>query len=493
MRIRESGGDALAGDIQPAGQSASLALRLTTPDPNCIKCHGTGRDASLEVVWDAAETCEHDWVMDEVEAKATENVRWQHVTGGASHSNRYSNLADPRAAVEGDRVFTRVPRGFCRKCGAWRGQLGLEPTPGLYVDHIVQVFREVRRVLRDDGTLWLNMGDSYTATQGGRQASVGELPKDGAARFVHSKAREREDVDVGGWSYRDNSVRTIPASDSGLKPKDLVGMPWRVAFALQAEGWWLRSDIVWAKPNPMPESITDRPTKAHEYVFLLTKNARYFYDAEAVRKQGVPKSESRYDYPFTAAPEGVELSRKRPAGNRDFDGGRNLRTVWTIPTQAYPEAHFATFPEALVEPCIKAGTSEKGCCGTCGAPWERILEKKPNTMNIRVRDAKKGILESKSGLFAAPHGASSEEIEAYGEETLGFTRTIGFRPTCEHEGEPIASVVLDPFAGSGTLGAVARSLGRSAILIEIKEQYVALARQRARTDLSTLDEFGAAP
>ncbi len=439
------------------------------PDPNCTKCHGTGRGASLEVVWDAAETCEHDWVMDEVKAEATENVRWQHVTGGASHSNRYSNLPDPRAAVEGDRVFTRVPRGFCRKCGAWRGQLGLEPTPSLYVDHIVQVFREMRRVLRDDGTLWLNMGDCYNSSNG------------------YSRAKD-------GW-FREGRIggSADKKKIDALKPKDLVGMPWRVAFALQADGWWLRSDIVWAKPNPMPESITDRPTKAHEYVFLLTKNARYFYDAEAVRKQGVPKSESRYDYPFTAAPEGVELSRKRPAGKRDFDGGRNLRTVWTIPTQAYPEAHFATFPEALVEPCIKAGTSEKGCCVTCGAAWERIVELSESYRKYLGKGWHDHEEDAAMGMGHQVRQLGSPQNRLRSETGIDFkdTRTVGFSRPCDHSGDPIPCIVLDPFAGSGTVGAVARSLGRSAILIEIKEQYVALARQRARTDLSTLDAFGA--
>ncbi len=371
------------------------------------------------------------------------------------------------------------------------------------------------------------------------QASVGELPKDGAARFVHSKAREREDVDVGGWSYRDNSVRTIPASDSGLKPKDLVGMPWRVAFALQAEGWWLRSDIVWAKPNPMPESVTDRPTKAHEYIFLMTKAPTYFYDSFAVR--GPPSSASlarirqpNFDNQTGGDKDyihGINPNRsvRKAVENFAKNPGRNLRTVWTmIPTQAYPEAHFATFPEALVEPCIKAGTSEKGCCVTCGTPWERVV------VLVRSKESGSGRAASKRQAKQWPkgwmvgkgaHGAihpdgrttqsdaedyrASADIRPKGKSVINSerndlndrwdvrlgptiaTRTIRFQPVCAHDGDPVACIILDPFAGSGTVGAVARSLGRSAILIEIKEQYVALARQRARTDLSTLDGFGA--
>src|SRR3990167_6397117 len=179
------------------------SFRKTEPNPNCPKCHGTGKDDSLTVIWDAKEGCGHEWVMESVTAEATANVRWQHTEGGAGAGNRFEKAA---RSADDDRIWTEVQRGFCTLCGAWRGQLGLEPTPDLYVQHIVQVFREVRRVLRDDGTLWLNMRDCYTATQGGRQASVGELPKDGAARFAYGKAHERNDVNVGGWSYRDNSV-----------------------------------------------------------------------------------------------------------------------------------------------------------------------------------------------------------------------------------------------------------------------------------------------
>jgi DNA modification methylase len=190
------------------------------------------------------------------------------------------------------------------------GQLGLEPTPDEYVANMVAVFSEVARVLRDDGTLWLNLGDSYAS---GSKGSGGP--------------NEKQDSNAG--SYYD-----IRKFNHGLKPKDLCGIPWRVAFALQADGWYLRSDIIWHKPNPMPESVTDRPTKAHEYLFLLSKQERYFYDAEAIRED-----KSRHG--------GGQL------GSPDF---RNKRTVWTIPSQPYSEAHFATFPEDLVKPCILAGS-----------------------------------------------------------------------------------------------------------------------------------------
>jgi DNA modification methylase len=212
-------------------------------------------------------------------------------------------------------------------------QLGLEQTPQEYIANLLGVFREVWRVLREDGTLWLNLGDSYATN-----VHTGSYGKNADHCSLNSIARTR-----------------IP---HGLKAKDLCGIPWRVAFALQADGWYLRSDIIWYKPNPMPESVTDRPTKAHEYLFLLTKQERYFYDAEAIRENsfceagsagtwngnrdfGLPNGQSRFGNPNLGG---------------SIDGFRNKRSVWTIPTQAYAEAHFATFPEDLIKPCILAGS-----------------------------------------------------------------------------------------------------------------------------------------
>jgi DNA modification methylase len=224
------------------------------------------------------------------------------------------------------------------------GQLGLEKTPEQHVAAMVEIFREVRRVLRGDGTLWLNYGDSY-ATQGGPR------------RYGSS------DNGTGrGDAPSDN--RYPPP---GLKPKDLVGMPWRVAFALQSDGWWLRSDIIWHKPNPMPESCTDRPTKSHEYMFLLAKSARYFYDADAVREAGCGYGSSEnFRCDKYSNNQAFDNSRdwrgtSKGGGRNSYDGsGRNLRDVWTIATKPYPSAHFATFPPKLIEPCIKAGCPEGG-------------------------------------------------------------------------------------------------------------------------------------
>jgi DNA modification methylase len=237
----------------------------------------------------------------------------------------------------------------CLKCGAKRidAQIGLEETPEQYVANMVEVFRGVWRVLCKDGTLWLNLGDSYAMSTKG------------------SSGKGEKQITNAGTLLADRKWR-IP---DRLKPKDLVGIPWRVAFALQADGWYLRSDIIWAKPNPMPESVTDRPTKAHEYLFLLSKNERYFYDAEAIRE---PQSEGTFERfgngkaPRQINPKARIADQRSVLSNAKYkqcapdailpDGCRNKRSVWTVPTTPYAEAHFATFPPDLIKPCILAGT-----------------------------------------------------------------------------------------------------------------------------------------
>lgn len=276
-------------------------------------------------------------------------------------------------------VVTSPPYWGLRDYGV-DGQLGLERTPDEYVAAMVDVFREVRRVLRRDGTLWLNLGDSYA----------------GGDRTTGRNDAVRQGKQTGGGF--EAGPRTKLGAITGLKPKDLVGIPWRVAFALQADGWYLRSDIIWSKPNPMPESVTDRPTKAHEYLFLLSKSASYHYDADAIRE---PWTDDRQGWSGDTRDRDELVRRRHDATFRQDGGltqkpttsGRNRRSVWTIATKPYPGAHFATFPEALVEPCILAGCPEGG-------------------------------------------------------------------------------VVLDPFAGTGTVGAVAQRLSRRAVLIDLNPDYL---------------------
>ena len=322
-------------------------------------------------------------------------------------------------------VVTSPPYWGLRDYGV-DGQIGLEDSPEAFVAAMVEVFREVRRVLRKDGTCWINLGDSYAASS--------------LSHHGRGKAGGPE------------NPRRVKAQ--GLKAKDLVGIPWRVALALQDDGWWLRSDVVWSKPNPMPESVTDRPARAHEYVFLLTRSPRYFYDAEAVRESSQSKTrqserslsfnrevaepdrpgqtysqhrKGRQPWPQGWATSGKhdarshnKKSKRRTVRPCDTRGGgqgtgemtypahgRNLRTVWEIATHPFPEAHFATFPPALVEPCIKAGC-------------------------------------------------------------------------------PSGGVVLDPFMGAGTVGLVATKLGRRYVGIELNPEYAAMAERRIQREAGLL-------
>jgi DNA modification methylase len=310
----------------------------------------------------------------------------------------------------------------------WIGSLGLEPTPEQYVVHVVEVMRKVRRVLKPEGTLWLNLGDCYIADggEGGRQGARGERAN---RRHTQSnlgvRVASKLKVSVSRLNGGDrNQAYTLRADEAGrqshhLKSKDLVGIPWRVAFALQADGWWLRSDIIWNKPNPMPESVRDRPTKAHEYLFLLSKSEVYFYDAVAIMEPTTGKAHPRGSGVNPKACTGKnELSgdrrlegfntRWRVKQNESFARStaglvqyRNKRSVWKIATRPFKGAHFATFPTDLVEPCILAG--------------------------------------SRAG-----------------------------------------DVVLDPFAGTGTVGLAALKHGRSFLGIELNPQYVIMAENRIR-------------
>lgn len=259
------------------------------------------------------------------------------------------------------------------------GQLGMERTPDEYVAGMVDVFRRARRVLKDDGTLWLNLGDSYISVGSGTQGADGAM----ATRRV-AQVRDRKSV---------HGTVERPPSVPGLPPKNLVGIPWRVAFALQADGWYLRSDIIWHKPNPMPESVTDRPTKAHEYLFLLTKAERYYYDAEAIREessestilraaQGTGTAVSSAQSKHRSVDGSDRASAKSTLFVRDFKKdaeGRNRRSVWTVATQPFSGAHFATFPPKLIEPCILAGSKRGdtvldpfGGAGTTGLVADRL-------------------------------------------------------------------------------------------------------------------------
>ncbi len=390
------------------------------------------------------------------------NQECQHQWGGELPGRRKRTEDDikdsaSKEATKSASAFNSTGGNFCSLCGVWKGSYGIEPSPELYVQHTIEILREIRRVLRKDGVCFWDCGDSYAGS-----GSPGGDYRNG--------------------NRGDDYLRPYNRKGGVLKPKDLCLIPFRVAIAAQEDGWWVRSVIIWSKPNPMPESVKDRPTKSHEYILMLTKSARYYWDSNAVREphqtwdernisaraltyRGKFEKDICEDYgsPRARVNRGYEPSFYNPAG-------RNLRSVWTFPTQPYPEAHFATYPEKLVEICVKAATPEVGCCSKCGEPWVRqrasdIGGTKGHSWHPHEDDLLTGNVKQQSG--------SDYETYQRGE-------TLGWQPQCKCNADKVQSIVLDPFAGSGTTLKVAAELNRRAIGYELSEEYCGLVVERNR-------------
>ncbi len=588
-----------------------------------------------DLIWGGQVDCEHEWIAKDDNAEGyTGRKRWQHGESRTSNPDGWST--DIRQ------------HGTCSLCGAWKGAYGLEPTPEMYVQHTIEILREIRRVLRNDGVVFWNIGDSYAGYWGDKYAhkpfgedrtpDASTPPHKASLPFAKSK---RIDRGSGRWGGGNS-----PASGV-LKPKDLCLIPFRVALEAQkpyqeftikelsdrawlagivdgegcigihhverddrgnhyhqfqpfisvgsidlplierivritrmngtrqkteagdvdrrginsrhanyewrvegtnaikiiedvfpnltikrnqakiayelAEchaphtgkghkvpaditayklklwqmikdcnqridievnlpdvpqhiepGWWVRSVIIWSKPNPMPESVTDRPTESHEYILMLTKNSRYYWDADAVREPAQDwgiRDRSNWSARVNAPLYGQKPNMGGENGNY-AETGRNIRSVWEFPTQPYPEAHFAVFPEKLPELCIKAATPEVGCCSKCGSPWERVTETKFIPQQD-VKDPAKLQKRSNKGMDSSNN---------WGDTPRGTTesKTLGWQPTCKCNADKVPSIVLDPFAGAGTTLWVAKKLNRKAVGYEISEEYCQLIIERIR-------------
>jgi DNA modification methylase len=471
MSVRILQGD--CRDVLRTMEAESVHMVCTSPPYWGLRDYGIP-----PVLWDDDPDCDHVW-GEQIAVNATNHTgkaRWNHTRNGRDEEQPIEKRVSW--------LRTNVKQGsFCQKCGAWLGSLGLEPTYQMFVDHMVEVFREVWRVLRPDGVVFLNLGDSYASGAG----KVGEHPGGGGTRVRAGSGMDgRGNLPIGvghrGRHQAHQSGKAAPRIEAmgpmtqpnrmpqpGLKPKDLCGIPWRVAFALQDAGWWLRQDIIWHKLNPMPESVTDRCTKAHEYVFLLSKSERYYWDQDAIKEEASANTHARLPNNGYKTPDGWDTSKgngghgsfhkegreagytgyqakkRMGGGNKSHKGTtayeegagehrtkaglvdysrkmaeagsgiknnesmdealavmpveRNKRSVWSVATAPFSEAHFATFPPALVEPCILAGCPKGG-------------------------------------------------------------------------------VVCDPFFGAGTVGLVADRLGRNCIGIDLNPSYVAMAKRR---------------
>ena len=333
------------------------------------------------------------------------------------------------------------------------GQLGLEKTPEEYVAKMVEVFAEVKRVLKKDGTLWLNLGSSYAGSGQGKNG-------DGSIGKLSEKQRSNKGTVVDEFRHGIGEIL-------GFKPKDLVPIPWMVAMALQKDGWYLRQDLIWHKPNPMPESVTDRCTKSHEYIFLLAKSQKYYFDNEAIKektsdsyegKRGKIKSRNKTQSAMMNRVFNIEYSPNML---------RNKRSVWTVTTKPFKGAHFATFPEDLILPCVLAGCPEF-MCKKCGKGREPIVKSDYQKREVEWHPEKYGN-NDESG---ARRGRMQPTGQVYNtSKIIGFTDcgcNVGFEP----------GTILDPFSGAGTVGVVCKKNNRNFIGIELNPKYIEMAEKR---------------
>lgn len=412
-------GDALA--VLPTLASSSVHVCVSSPPYWGLRDYGTA-------TWGGGDpACDHAAPDD---AGATDKP----TAGQRTHAGRH---AGPE----------------CRRCGATRtdAQIGIERTPEAYVENLVAVFREVRRILHPTGTLWLNLADSYASSPPGCKGVSRSSRLAGIASGAY-----RDRLAAGCGTQSDKS--RLP----GIKQKDLIGIPWMVAFALRADGWYLRQEITWAKPAPMPESVRDRCTKASESVFLLAKSSRYYFDADAIAENAAtPPGKVRRIGPAEQAGD-----RRDECRHTEGDGTRNKRSVWTIPSQMFSGSHYAVMPEALVEPCVLAGSSARGCCRLCRAPWRRVTER------TKLRRRRPNDVTKRGGVPGTGNHC--------GNAVAGVaTATTGWSPSCGCEaGEPAPCTVLDCFSGAGTVALVAVRHGRRAIGIELNSDYASLSRER---------------
>lgn len=386
-------------------------------------------------------------------------------------------------------VVTSPPYYGLRSYGV-KGQIGIEPTLGEYIAKLTAVFEEVRRVLRADGTLWLNLGDGYAANGTTGCGSPVDTRYDGRPTRESDRVRGR-----------DPERKAIP---TGLKPKDLMMVPARLALALQEAGWWLRSEITWCKPAPMPESVTDRPTAATEKIYLLTKARAYYYDMDAERVAFTEPLAPFKGSTFTEGKTGHNgqgrvsvLPRKqdghgrRPAGfNGRWDeaeaggtnpAGRNLWNYWVIGPEPLTLPHFAVFPSELPRRCISLGTSAKGVCAACGAPWKRVVQV------VGEQEYHGGSLVKSAALMLEGRGAKSLETSILLDGRTSIKQTLGWRSSCTHAVGAVPALVLDPFSGAGTTGLAALRLQRDYIGIELNADYVEMSRRRIIADAPLLN------
>jgi DNA modification methylase len=462
-------------DARRSGEpDQSIHVAISSPPYWGLRAYGTDPQ-----VWGGDPACEHEFAARD---------------GYAGHRGERGQV--PQTKWQANKTYPQhkadTAQGFCTKCAAWRGELGQEPTPDLFVAHLVEVFREVKRVLRDDGCCWVNLGDTYCATTRGAGGKGKQHTNQG------SVLQDRN------WQIPD-----------GLKPKDLVGVPFLFAMAMRADGWFWRSICPWVKRSSMPESTRDRPGVSTEYWMMFTKSDRYFYDLEAVKLPLAAGSAERYKYAFGGAKNEHIKDNINPTavvGMKEATDGRNRRTGdwwfdsvknldWDEPVgmltgpdglplgfdcvnNGYGGAHFAMYPIKMVEPIIKACTSEKGVCPHCGSPWERVVEKtrvatRPGTdSKVMHLKATQQYLDRPDGYERSPDDMLASTLSGVvgnrdPQRHVTETKTIGWEQGCEcPPHEPVPATVYDPFTGACSTGIAAMGLGRRFVGTEVNQKYI---------------------
>lgn len=497
----------------------SVHCVVTSPPYYGLRDYGTPPQ-----IWGGNEFCDHVFIEEVYTRRSNDNK------GNLGFEKQRTNMGTLRRD-------NPVRHGFCIHCDAWLGSLGLEPTPELFIKHLVLIFREVWRVLRKDGTCFVNLGDSYW---GGKGKSGSQGKEHQQLRVENGLSFSSPQAHVGGK----NKTRPTDSRHPVFKPKDLMMMPHRVAIALQEDGWWVRQDIVWSKKNPMPESVKDRCTNSHEYIFQLAKSKKYYFDHYAISEDCSPNTNLRISknlLPNRTPRKGVDskggnqgkggipiVSLKTLLGDSQYNvknnssfasavkfpvARRNKRSVWTTTIPKNNTNHFATFSTRLIEPCILAGTSEKGCCADCGAPYKRITKKEfPSRHSSRPQTrrafeiAESGGLTEKhfnairsigfqdagqSQLLYTGFGNNAEETQKLADEAkrvlggyfreflLGEVVSNGWQKTCKCLTDEIAPcVVMDIFNGTATTGESAISHKRSYIGIELNPKDIKNSQEK---------------
>lgn len=459
-------------DVLRTLPSRSVHMVVTSPPYWGLRAYGTEPQ-----VWGGDASCAHRWG----EKVPGDGRRGQRGTSSIIGDRKVS---DPQIAGR------QIDKGaWCQRCGAWRGEHGQEPTMALWIANEVAIFREVYRVLREDGTLWVNMGDAYATQSNGRSAAATKAAGDDNRTFrdkpFSTAARGKRSDNLGNTAVDAGGAHRQRGAAEGLASKQRLMLPARIALALQDDGWWLRDEIVWAKDNPMPSSVKDRTCPAHEFIHVFSKRPRYFYDWFAVTEAAVSDHPSgngfaRPERVSFCEPDGTSRESEEPW---DGVGGQRMkRSVWRMPLEPFPGAHYATFPTALVEPCILAGTPAHGVCPTCAAPYRRIVRKvrDENCSGSGVSGVAPVGKGHPSTQVREGHDVRNGPVAAWA--SLGWVRSCSCGPA-----EPVPATVLDIFGGSGTVGLVAEYLGRDSILIELNPKSVEIAEQRIRVGLGRVE------